>query len=116
MKLNHVALTVTDVQAASEFLQRYFSLKPLGKANPTMMHLKDDDGLILSLFRAGLHSSKISEPASTHIGFMQASESEVNAIYRRLAEDGFEVEPPQRSHGLIFTVVAPGGFAVEVVS
>lgn len=36
-------------------------------------------------------------------------------MYRRLKADGFDVQPPQRSHGWTFYVVAPGGFAVEVV-
>ena len=30
MKLNHINLTVTDVQAASDFLVKYFGLRDMG--------------------------------------------------------------------------------------
>jgi len=115
MKLNHLALTVTDVREASDFLEKYFGLQPIGKANNTMMHLQDDDGLVLSLFKVGPFSARISEPEATHIGFMQETEEQVDTIYRRLKDDGFAVLAPQRSHGWTFTFVAPGGIAVEVV-
>jgi hypothetical protein len=46
---------------------------------------------------------------------MQETEEQMNEINRRLKDDGFDVPPPQRSHGWTFVVVAPGGFAVEVV-
>ena len=111
MKLNHVALTVTDVSGARRFLETYFGMKGLGRSNPAMAHLADESGLVLSLFRG----SAASDPQTTHIGFMQESEADVNRIYERLKGDGFEVEPPQRSHGWTFYVVAPGGFCVEVV-
>jgi lactoylglutathione lyase len=115
MKLNHVAVTVMDVREAAAFLQNYFGLTPIGKANDTMMHLQDDDGLILSLFKVGPFSSKITEPETTHIGFMQETEEQVNEIYQQLKDDGLDVPPPQRSHGWTFTFVAPGGVAGEVV-
>lgn len=115
MKLNHLAITVTDTHAAKDFLERYFGLLELGKTNKNMAHLQDDNGLILSLFKVGLFSSTITEPETTHIGFMQETEEQVNEIYQRLKGDGFDVQPPQRSHGWTFTFVAPGGFAVEVM-
>lgn len=116
MKLNHLGLTVTDVYEARAFLEKYFGLKGIGKNNHKMTHLQDDDGLILSLFQVGLFgSSAITEPESMHIGFMQETEEQVNEVYQRLKDDGFAVEPPQRSHGWTFTFVAPGGFAIEVV-
>ena len=80
-----------------------------------MAHLKDDDGLILSLFKVGLFNSAITEPEATHIGFMQETEEQANKIYQRFKTDGIEVPPPQRNHGWTFSFVAPGGFAVEVV-
>jgi lactoylglutathione lyase len=112
MKLNHLGITVKDVIAASEFLEKYFGFEFIGKKHPNLSHLRDDSGLILSVFKG----DKITEPETTHIGFMQESEEKVNEIYQRLKDDGFEVEPPQQSHGYTFYVVAPGGFAVEVVA
>ena len=34
---------------------------------------------------------------------------------QRLRADGFEVNPPERSHAYTFYVKAPGGFTVEVM-
>lgn len=115
MKLNHVAITVTNVHEASAFLEKYFGLQQVGKANANMAHLQDDDGLILSLFKIGMFSSSITEPETTHIGFMQQTEKQVNEMYQRLTSVGFNVQPPKRSHGWTFSFVAPGRFAIEVV-
>ncbi|MBX3745428.1 MAG: VOC family protein [Verrucomicrobiae bacterium] len=112
MKLNHLGISVTDVKAACAFLEKYFGLRPVGKPSDRMGHLQDDDGLILSLFRG----PPITDPETTHIGFMQENDEQVNAIHRRLTEDGFDPPAPERSHGWTFVVVAPGGFAIEVVS
>jgi lactoylglutathione lyase len=111
MKLNHLGITVNDVMAASEFLEKYFGLTLVGKKHPSLSHLQDENGLILSIFKG----DKITEPETTHLGFIQESEAKVDEMYQRLIGDGFRVDPPQRSHGYTFYVVAPGGFAVEVV-
>ncbi len=107
MKLNHLGITVSDVVEARIFLETYFGLKGIGKNNPKLTHLRDDDGFILSLVEG--------EPESTHIGFMQETEAQVNAVYERLKGNGFDVPPPTRSHGWTFYFVAPGGLTIEVV-
>ena len=111
MKLNHLGITVIDVHEARTFLEKYFGLKGLGKHNHKLAHLQDDNGLILSLFQG----SSITGPETTHIGFVQETEEQVNEVFRRLKDDGFDVQPPKRSHGWTFWFVAPGGFAIEVV-
>jgi hypothetical protein len=73
--------------------------------------LFDDDGLVLTLIKAG----QAKYPSTFHIGFVQESEERVNEIYQRLKDDGFDVAPPQRLHAWTFYVQAPGGFAVEVL-
>ncbi|KAB7530235.1 VOC family protein [Flagellimonas olearia] len=113
MKLNHFGITVTEVAAARIFLEKYFGMKGIGKNNHKITHLMDDSGTILSLFKET--GNNISTPQTTHIGFIQESEDSVLKIYERLTKDGFVIKPPKRGHGLSFIVVAPGGFAVEVV-
>jgi catechol 2,3-dioxygenase-like lactoylglutathione lyase family enzyme len=85
----------------------------------------DEGGLVLTLMRAGWppyrgqpgnEEVQVKYPGNFHIGFAQDSEERVNEIYRRLKEDGFDVEPPQRSHAWTFYVNAPGGFMVEVLA
>ena len=114
MKLNHLNLTVTDLPEANQFLQTYFGLRPMEGGNATMVGLFDDDGLVLTLMKGG-QSAEVSYPASFHIGFLQASEAQVDDLNRRLSDDGFDVRPPRRMHGAwAFYIQAPGGFSIEV--
>jgi catechol 2,3-dioxygenase-like lactoylglutathione lyase family enzyme len=112
MKLNHVNLSVTDVEAAKSFLMTYFELEDLGTGNKNMAFLRDDGGLILSMFKG----KDVKYPGTFHIGFIQPSEAKVNEINARMKADGFDVRPPERSHAWTFYVDAPGGFTVEVLS
>jgi catechol 2,3-dioxygenase-like lactoylglutathione lyase family enzyme len=115
MKLNHVNLTVTDVAAAAEFLERYFAMRgiPTDHERENFRALFDDDGLVLTLMKTG---KPVKYPATFHIGFGQPDEEAVNAMYSRLKADGYDVAPPQRSHAWTFYVNAPGGFTVEVMA
>lgn len=115
MKLNHLALTVTDVAATVQFLETYFGLRKVGQRGKNFVALFDDDGLVLTLMKAG-HGKEIAYPAHFHIGFSQESEERVNEIYQRLKDDGYAVDPPQRSHAWTFYVQAPGGFMIEVAA
>lgn len=114
MKLNHINLTVTDVGAAEAFLATYFGMKRYG-GNNTFRALHDEHGLVLTLMR-GKRDKEVHYPETFHIGFGQENEEAVTALYERLKADGFEVEPPQRSHAWTFYVVAPGGFTVEILA
>jgi lactoylglutathione lyase len=111
MKLNHINLTVTDVPAAAQFLEKYFGLHSQGGNNGFTV-LFDDDGMVLTLMKA----REVDYPKTFHIGFSQESEERVNEIYQQMHADGLEAEPPQRSHAWTFYVHAPGGFVVEVMS
>ncbi len=112
MKLNHLNLTVTDVTAAREFLEKYFGLQTMTTRGTSFAVLCDDDGLVLTLMRG----AQASYPKTFHIGFGQESAEKVNEINQRLKDDGFEVEAPQRSHAWTFYVKAPGGFLIEILS
>jgi catechol 2,3-dioxygenase-like lactoylglutathione lyase family enzyme len=112
MKLNHVNLTVTDVLAARDFLVKYFDLKDEG-GNAGMSFLSDDDGLLLSMMKAG-RGADVAYPETFHVGFFVESDAKVDEINSRLKADGFEVAPPERHHAYGFYVDAPGGFTVEV--
>ena len=111
MKLNHINLTVTDVEAAAGFLATYFGLKHDG-GNKGMALLHDDNGMVITLMKA----KSADYPQTFHIGFIQESEAQVNALNARLQADGFDVKLPERSHAWTFYVRAPGGFVVEVMA
>ena len=112
MILNHINLSVTDVQAAKSFLETYFGLRDMGSGNKNMAFLRDDGGMILSMFKG----KDVKYPGTFHIGFIQPSEQKVDEINARMRADGFAVDLPQRTHGWTFYLKAPGGFTVEVLS
>ena len=111
MKLNHLNLTVNDVNATREFLEKYFGLKTMDTRGNSFAVLFDDNGLVLTLMKG----KEVSYPKTFHIGFIQESEERVNEINQLLKADGFNVESPQRQHGWTFYVEAPGGFTLEVL-
>ncbi|MFD2329498.1 VOC family protein [Cohnella sp. GCM10020058] len=111
MRLNHLNLTVSDVKATTEFLVHYFDLQIGTTRGSGFAVLFDDSGFVLTLMKG----KQVAYPDTFHIGFIQASEERVNEINRRLRDDGFEVDSPQRSHAWTFYVKAPGGFLVEVL-
>ena len=116
MKLNHINLTVTNVQEASDFLVKYFGMRSMG-ANKGMGFLTDEDdewGFVLTLMKTGKETQG-RYPGTFHIGFFIESEKTVDEIHRRLKEDGFDVPAPERNnHAYGFYVMAPGGFTIEV--
>jgi catechol 2,3-dioxygenase-like lactoylglutathione lyase family enzyme len=116
MKLNHLNLTVTDVRAASRFLEKYFGLRNMG-GNAGMGFLTDEVdgwGFVLTLMRAG-KAAQAKYPNNFHIGFFVESAAKVDEINRRLKDDGYDVPAPeQNNHAYGFYVEAPGGFTVEL--
>jgi lactoylglutathione lyase len=116
MKLNHLNLTVTDVKAATRFLEKYFGMRDMG-GNGGMGFLTDDDnnwGFVLTLMKAS-EGTQGKYPSTFHIGFFVESEETVNEINRRLKEDGYDVPAPEKNnHAYGFYVNAPGGFTVEL--
>ena len=117
MKLNHLNLSVTDVPEAQKFLETYFGLHNIGNNNQNMAFLSDDTGMVISLMNMKLgKESEVRYPATFHIGFIQDSDEQVNEIYQRLKDDGFDVPPPSRQHrSWTFYFLAPGGFTIEVL-
>ena len=116
MKLNHLNLTVSDVQQASDFLVKYFGMRSMG-GNKGMGFLTDEEdgwGFVLTLMK-GSGGSPGTYPGNFHIGFFTGGEETVDEIHRRLKEDGFDVPAPEDTgHSYGFYVQAPGGFTVEV--
>ena len=51
MKIKHLNLTVADVVAASEFLEKYFGLTCSGTRGNGFAVMRDNDGFILTLMK-----------------------------------------------------------------
>jgi catechol-2,3-dioxygenase len=116
MKLNHINLTVTDVQEASTFLVKYFGMRSMG-GNKGMGFLTDEEdgwGFVLTLMKASA-GTQSKYPGTFHIGFFIDSRETVDQLHQQLRRDGYDVPAPEDTgHSYGFYVNAPGGFAVEV--
>lgn len=110
MILNHLNLTVPDVTATKEFLEKYFQLETKQIRGSGFAILMDDRGLVLTLMKG----KEVHYPKTFHIGFGQESKEKVNEINQWLKEDGFEVKAPEYLHTYTFYVEAPGNFSIEV--
>jgi lactoylglutathione lyase len=117
VNLNHLNLTVTDVPETYAFLAKYFGMEGKG-GNNHIAFLTDGSGMILTL--TGMKLGGITEvkyPPNFHIGFGQPDPDAVNAINKRLKDDGYDVPEPGRQHGSwTFYFTAPGGFTIEVLA
>lgn len=112
MKLNHINLGVTDVQATAHLFEHYFGLKRADMPfNSHMAFSYDDNGSLISVFRA----TDVHYPGIFHVGFLQDTVQEVWALHEQLRNGGFQPQEPREEHGrLVFYFDAPGGFTVEV--
>ena len=113
MKLNHLNLAVPDVLAMATFLKTYFGMRN-GGGNAGFTVLYDDDGLVLSLMKAG-RSWGDGYPGTFHIGFFLPTRDQVDEVYQSLIAAGYDVDrPADTGHSYGFYVTAPGGVQVEV--
>jgi catechol 2,3-dioxygenase-like lactoylglutathione lyase family enzyme len=115
MRLNHVNLSVPDVAKTREFFETYFGYRCVAsRGRDTLAVLTDESGFILTISNFE-KVAQVEYPGAFHIGFMQDSSEEVDAVYARLTAAGFEADPPREFHGAwTFYLRAPGGFLVEV--
>jgi lactoylglutathione lyase len=114
MVLNHLNLTVDDLERSKEFLVKYFGLTDQG-GNRKMTFLQDENGLVLTLMKAA-EKAEVRYPGSFHIGFIVESKEKVNSINDMLKSEGFDVPSPKKYHAWTFYFQAPGGFTIEVMS
>ncbi|RAS81888.1 VOC family protein [Priestia endophytica] len=112
MKLNHLNLTVEDVESSRQFLETYFGMTCVGSRGKGFAVMFDEDQFILTLMKG----KDVKYPKTFHIGFPQESREKVDQINKRLKNDGYKVDPPIEAHGYTFYVTAPGGFTVEILS
>ena len=116
MKLNHINLTVTNVEEAGKFLVKYFGMRKMG-GNKGMGFLTDEGdgwGFVLTLMKAS-ETTQSTYPETFHIGFFIEDRKTVDDLNRQLRHAGFDVPAPEDTgHSYGFYVKAPGGFTVEI--
>lgn len=111
MQLNHIDLSVPDLDAAVAFFENGFGFKVI-KCFDDMRILAGDGPFMLALTQC----AEPRYPESFHIGFLQASPEAVTETYQRLLASGIAVlAPPASLYGaFIFHALAPGGIRVEI--
>jgi catechol 2,3-dioxygenase-like lactoylglutathione lyase family enzyme len=99
MYLNHLNLTVTDVDAARLFFQEYFDfICEDKKTNPTLSVMTGKDGFVLVLMNANMNKNPDNVyPDAFHVGFIVDTIEEVETTYKRLLEGNVHIEKaPER--------------------
>ena len=83
MKLNHLDLPVSDVEAAHEFFERFFGLRCTCQRRGEIAMLEDEAG-----FQLGVSNLRGLPPAAYppdfHVGFVLERAGEVQEIYDSL--------------------------------
>ncbi len=115
MTLNHVNLTVPDVNETRSFFEEYFGFRCIAeRGREALAVLVDESGFTLTLNNFN-KAKEVEYPGAFHVGFMQNTREQVDEIHDRLKAGGFDAPPPREFHGAwTFYVTAPGGFLVEV--
>ena len=107
MKIEHIAMYVTDLEAARDFFRTYFqAVSNEGYHNKTTnfrsYFLSFGDGARLEI----MHKPQMEDAPKTlnrtglaHIAFSVGSKEAVDALTRRLKEDGYDIISGPRTTG-----------------
>ncbi len=115
MKLNHLDLQVSDIDAAVKFFETFFGLRCTFRREGKIALLADDSGFEFGL--SNLHNSPPPVyPADFHIGFIQENVDRVREIYERVKQAGVPIkfELQEAGPNLAFQCLAPDSIPVEV--
>lgn len=111
MKLNHVALTVSNREASAQFYETWFG--PFARVH------EDDHLLILREVEGGLLAMSegappVKQPRITHFGFELNSVDEVIAMREAFSQAGVREAEWQEKGPTRVQVFDPDGYRVEV--
>jgi catechol 2,3-dioxygenase-like lactoylglutathione lyase family enzyme len=120
MKLNHINLTSVDVPGDRAMFETYFGLQCAVMRGSALAVLRDEQGMLLVLNDFAKKRGDFAYPEDSdihHIGFIQDSREEVDAMNARLRADGWDAPEPRDYHGAwTFYFKAKGGYFVEVAT
>ena len=107
MKIEHIAMYVTDLERAKEFFEKYFGARSNnGYHNPTTdfrsYFLTFDDGARIEIMnKPGMDdvSKSITRTGFIHIAFSVGSNERVDELTAQMKQDGYEVISGPRMTG-----------------
>jgi catechol 2,3-dioxygenase-like lactoylglutathione lyase family enzyme len=113
MRLNHVALTVTDRERSAVFYASWFGLTERVHEDEQLLILGSGDGALLALSEGPPAAAGL--PRTNHFGFRVASGDEVRAARQRLRERGVPEVEWQEDGGFVrVQITDPDGYRVEL--
>ena len=115
MKLNHVDLHVSNVDAAREFFERVFALRCTDQRRGEIAILEDESGFQLGVSNLR-GSAPRAYPPDFHVGFVLERTGGVREVHDSLkaAGIGMKFELQEAGPYLAFQCVGPDAIPVEV--
>lgn len=111
MRLNHVALTVSDRNAAAAFYGRFFGMTHRVHDDAHLLILADDAGSLLAMSEGNVPQPP---PRTTHFGFQVETVEAVREARRQFAEAGIAEAEWQECGPTRVQVFDPDGYRVEI--
>lgn len=111
IKLNHVALTVSDREKSVAFYEQYFGFGTRVHDDDHLIILGGDDGAGLLALSQG--NPKTDLPRTTHFGFELSSSEQVRALREVFRKQGIEEAEWQETRPTRVQVFDPDGYRVE---
>ena len=107
MKIEHIAMYVTDLERAKEFFEKYFGARSNnGYHNPTTdfrsYFLSFDDGARIEIMnKPGMDDAdkSLARTGFIHIAFSLGSKERVDELTAQMKQDGYEVISGPRTTG-----------------
>jgi len=111
MRLNHVALTVSDRESSARFYTKWFGLTERLHEDDHLLILSNESGALLALSQGAPEPAK---QRTGHFGFQIDDIDEVRTFRKRFAEAGVVEAEWQESGPTRVQVFDPDGYRVEV--
>ena len=115
MKINHMNMTVPDVEATATFFEKHFAFTIRKQTGGVIAILEDEDGFVLVLSNFP-KTATFDYPADFHIGFYRDTKEDVITVFNRLKAVAVELppEPKEIRDRFGFYFRAPGGLLIEI--
>jgi len=115
LRLKHIDLQVSDVDAARDFFETFFGLRVRYQQQKQIAFFEDETGFEFSVSNL-FNLPPPAYPPDFHVGFILERTSEVRAIYDRLGAAGIamKIDLGVRGPNLVFQCLGPDSIPVEV--
>lgn len=113
MRLNHVALTVSDRERSAAFYANHFGLDRRVHEDEHLVILASEDGALLAVSEGTPVAADL--PRTNHFGFQATGADTVRAARRRLREAGVpETEWQDDGRFVRVQVLDPDGYRIDL--